>query len=55
VNVPRGKKKKMKKMKEKYGWQDEEDRKLHMAMLGVRPHFSSCSLALAQSVGSDCR
>eukprot|EP01127_Copromyxa_protea_P022660 TRINITY_DN8259_c0_g1_i2.p1 TRINITY_DN8259_c0_g1~~TRINITY_DN8259_c0_g1_i2.p1 ORF type:complete len:1045 (-),score=329.71 TRINITY_DN8259_c0_g1_i2:172-3051(-) len=32
--VPRGKKNKMKKQKEKYGWQDEEDRKLHMSMLG---------------------
>ena len=36
VPLPRGKKGKMKKIKEKYGDQDEEERKLALKLLGVR-------------------
>lgn len=38
VQYKRGQKAKAKKMKEKYGWQDEEDRKVHMKLLGVLIH-----------------
>lgn len=34
--VPRGKKNKIKKMKQKYGDQDEEERDMRMAMLGAK-------------------
>ena len=37
VVIPRGKKNKMKKMKEKYGEQDEEERTIKMAILGSKP------------------
>eukprot|EP01125_Pyxidicula_operculata_P002654 TRINITY_DN124_c5_g1_i2.p1 TRINITY_DN124_c5_g1~~TRINITY_DN124_c5_g1_i2.p1 ORF type:complete len:1071 (+),score=346.11 TRINITY_DN124_c5_g1_i2:76-3288(+) len=34
IEYKKGQKAKMKKIKAKYGWQDEEDRKIHMEMLG---------------------
>lgn len=40
--VPRGKRGKLKKMKEKYGDQDDEDRKLALKLLGVRAAVCRC-------------
>eukprot|EP01126_Amoeba_proteus_P027702 TRINITY_DN2745_c0_g2_i18.p2 TRINITY_DN2745_c0_g2~~TRINITY_DN2745_c0_g2_i18.p2 ORF type:complete len:330 (+),score=109.45 TRINITY_DN2745_c0_g2_i18:224-1213(+) len=47
--LPRRKKAKMKKIKEKYSWQDEEDKKLHMAMLGHKVQVQDNQVVVEQT------